>query len=302
MPSVLVIGEVMTDVIVKPKGPLAIGADRRAAVRILPGGSGANQAAWLAAEGIRATFAGRVGRTDHARQLALFVECGVTALLGADDRLPTGTIVTLLAADGERSFLSDSGANLNLCRADLPDVLLEGVDLVCISGYALFSQPSRDAVLSLLTEVRRRSIPFAIDPSSYSFLEDVGPREFLGWTTGARMSFPNGEEAAVLAGSTDIKEQLRMLSDVYELVVIKRGTEGAYAAQARTGRRWSVPVPTVEAVDSTGGGDAFLAGFVSTWMRGGEIEACLQRGVALGARAVVQWGGRPGAEATSLGE
>jgi sugar/nucleoside kinase (ribokinase family) len=45
MPSVLVIGDVMVDTLVKPDGPLMEGADRRATIRVLPGGSGANQAA-----------------------------------------------------------------------------------------------------------------------------------------------------------------------------------------------------------------------------------------------------------------
>jgi sugar/nucleoside kinase (ribokinase family) len=293
MPSVLVVGHVTTDVIVRPEGPIAVGADRRAEIHVLPGGSGANQAAWLAAEGIGATFAGRVGRADHARQMALFAGSGVKAVLGADDRLPTGTIVTLVSADGERSFLTDSGANANLSRGDLPNDLLEGIDLLCLSGYTLFNDGPRDAVLGLLAEVRRRAIPFVVDPNSYSFLQDIGPRNFLAWTEGARVCFPNGEEAAVLAHSGNVDEQLRILSAAYELVVIKRGTEGAYAAEARTGRRWSVPVPKVAAVDSSGGGDAFLAGFVSAWLCGAEIEACLRRAVALGARAVTLWGGRP---------
>jgi sugar/nucleoside kinase (ribokinase family) len=292
MPSVLVIGDVMIDVVVKPEGPVAPGADRRATIRQLPGGSGANQAAWLATEGVDVVFAGRVGAEDCSRQEGLLAACGVRTMLAADAALPTGTLVTLVAADGERSFLTDRGANLNLCRADLPDTLLQGVDLVHVSGYALFERGPREAVLDLLQQATRRGIPFAVDPSSWSFLEEVGWAAFFRWTKGARLCFPNEREASVLAGTEDVTRQLDALCHHYPLVALKRGTEAAHAAEAGGGR-WAVPVPQVDAVDASGGGDAFLGGFLAAWLRGEPMEECLRRGVLLGAMAVTQFGGRP---------
>jgi sugar/nucleoside kinase (ribokinase family) len=50
---ILVIGDVMTDVIVRPEGPLARGSDQRASITVQPSGSAANQAAWLAAFVVR---------------------------------------------------------------------------------------------------------------------------------------------------------------------------------------------------------------------------------------------------------
>jgi sugar/nucleoside kinase (ribokinase family) len=50
---ILVIGDVMTDVIVRPEGPLARRSDRRASITLQPGDSAANQAAWLAAFVVR---------------------------------------------------------------------------------------------------------------------------------------------------------------------------------------------------------------------------------------------------------
>lgn len=52
-PRALVIGDVMTDVIVRPEGPLARGSDRRASITFHSGDSAANQAAWLAAFAVR---------------------------------------------------------------------------------------------------------------------------------------------------------------------------------------------------------------------------------------------------------
>jgi sugar/nucleoside kinase (ribokinase family) len=293
MPRVLVVGDVMTDIVVRPEGPIAYGSDRRATIRMLPGGAGANQAAWLATEGVPVVFAGRVGRDDCERQAKLLAECGVEPCLAIDDELPTGMLVTLLSPGGERSFLTDRGANLRLCRVDLPDTLLDEVDLVHVSGYSLFAPGPRAAVLDLLAEVRRRGLPFTVDPASYSFLEDVGAGQFLDWTRGARICLPNADEAAVLAGTPELDEQLKRLTRTYTIVVVKRGAEGAAAAIAGRAERWSVAAPTVEVVDTSGAGDAFFGGFLAAYLRGEPIEACLRRGVAAGSYAVTTLGARP---------
>jgi sugar/nucleoside kinase (ribokinase family) len=293
MPTVLVIGDVMTDIIVRPEGAIAVGADTRAAIRMLQGGAGANQACWLASEGVTTRFVARVGANDRAHQKTLLAGYRVDARLGADEALPTGSLVTLLSPDGERSFLTDRAANLKLGRDDLAAALLDGVDLVHISGYALFEEGPRTAVLDLIAELKSRAIPFAVDPASYSFLQEVGRDRFLEWTGGARFFFPNADEAAVLTGLTDVEVQLEALAKLYPVVVIKRGKAGAIAAEAESSRRLSIPAPAVAMIDTSGAGDAFLGGFLGAYLRGEGIDAALKRGVELGSRAVTMLGARP---------
>ncbi len=291
MPKVLVVGDVMTDVVVKPQGPLALGADTRAAIRVLPGGSGANQACWLAVEGIETVFAGRVGASDRPREKLLLAEHGADARLAADSELPTGTLVTLLS-DDDRSFLTDRAANLNLCAADLPGTLLDGVDLLHVSGYALFESGPREAVLGLFAEAQRRGLATSVDPASYSFLAEVGPESFMKWTRGARFLFPNEDEAATLAGTADPEAQLASLTRIYPIVAVKRGAAGAITGDSEGGR-WSTSAPPTEAVDTSGAGDAFLGGFLAAYLKGEGIEAALKRGVALGSQSVTTIGARP---------
>jgi sugar/nucleoside kinase (ribokinase family) len=291
MAKVLVVGDVMVDVVVKPEGPIAVGADTRAAIRMLPGGSGANQACWLAREGVATTFVGRVGAADRSRQKLLLAEHGVDARLAADESLPTGTLITLLS-DHDRSFLTDRAANLNLSMDDLPATLLDGVDLLHVSGYSLFDPKPRAAVLALLAEAARRTIPISVDPASYSFLEEVGAENFMEWTRGARFLFPNEDEAASLTGSRDPQAQLDFLTRHHPIVAIKRGAAGAVAGDEEGGR-WSAPAPPAEPVDTSGAGDAFLGGFLSAYLRGEGIAAALKRGVELGSEAVTTMGARP---------
>ena len=289
---VLVVGDVMTDVIVVPEGPIIKGSDRRATVRSRPGGSGANQAVWLGAMGADVLFAARVGADDRSPYENYFRGRDVVPVLAGDPELPSGVLVTIVDPDGERSFLTDRGANLNLCAADLPADLLDGVGLVLVSGYSLFAPGPRAAVQNLFAEARSRSIAIAIDPASVDFLLDVGPQTFLSWVSGSDWIFANAEEAKVLTGLDDIALQTQALGGHFSRVVIKRGAAGAVLGD-RHGVAMSLPAPVVAVSDSTGAGDAFAAGFVAAWLSGRDQAEALEAGIAAGAKAVQSIGGQP---------
>ncbi len=290
---VLVVGDVMTDIIVKPDGPIVPGSDRRAEIRNKPGGSGANQAVWLGAAGVDVLFAARVGAAEKDFYENYFRGLDVVPALSGDKDLPTGVLVTLLDSSGERSFLTDRGANLNLGNGDLTPDLLDHIALVMVSGYTFFAPGPRRAVCALLAEARARDIAIAIDPASVGFLEEVGPQAFLGWVGGADWLFANEGEAELLSGSADLETQMRQLSRHFGQVVIKRGRFGAILGGSE-GVTCSAPAPVVPVVDTTGAGDAFAAGFVAAMLAGALPQARLEAGIAEGAKAVQMLGGQPG--------
>ncbi len=290
--GVLVVGDVMTDLIVRPEGPPAPGSDRSATISERPGGSAANQAAWLGHLGVKVTLAARVGAADRERCAAWLRGFGVRPVLAADARRPTGRLVCLLDPDGERSFLTDRGANAALGRRDLPAALLDGAALLHVSGYALFAPGPRAAVRALMAAARRRGIAVSVDAASAAPLRHAGAANFRAWTAAATLGFANAAEAAVLAGSDDPATQLAVLASWYGLAVVKRGAAGAELAR-RDGLRLARPARTVAVRDSTGAGDAFLAGFLAAWLAGAPPARCLARGIALGTLAVTRLGGQP---------
>lgn len=295
--DVLVVGDVMTDIIVRPEGAVVIGSDRRARIESHPGGSGANQAVWLGAMGAPVRFVARVGAADVDRLTARFAQWGVTALLRGDATAPSGTLVTLVDPSGERSFLTDRGANLNLGPADLPETLLDGARLLLISGYSLFAPGPRAAVLALMRAARKRGVATAVDPASAGFLQEVGIDAFLEWTRGAGTIFANADEARALTGALRRLDQLAALAEHYGRVVLKLGAAGALMGDRR-GIIAAAAAPKVEVVDTTGAGDAFAAGFITAELGGANASAALAAGAAAGARAVTLVGGQPGHQVT----
>ena len=286
---ILVVGDVMIDVIVRPEGPLARGSDRRASISFQAGGSAANQAAWLASFGAAVDFVARLGLADVQSETARLEAIGVTPHLIGDPALKTGRLVALIDADGERSFLTDRGANDALEARDIADALIEGAGWLHLSGYSFFGASPRAAVLDAMR--RAGDKPSSVDPASAEFLREAGAEKFLAWTRGASILFPNAEEAAILAGSDDPETQCARLAARYPLVVVKRGAAGCEAAEGA--RRYRVNAPNIEAVDTTGAGDAFVAAFLTARLSGADIEPALERAAAAGAEATRRIGGRP---------
>src|SRR5262249_2480584 len=132
------------------------------------------------------------------RELARF---GVEPHLAIDESVATGTIVVLVGPDGERTMITDRGANLRLRPADVPATLLDAAALLHLTGYSFFDPRTREVALGLLSAARRRGVPFTVDPGSAAFLAALEPGAFVTWTRGAAVCFPNRDEAAVLTGA-----------------------------------------------------------------------------------------------------
>ena len=289
---ILVIGDVMTDVIVRPEGPLARGSDRRAAISVQPGGSAANQAAWLASFGLRVDFVARVGAADVESETARFKAIGVTPHLVGDPDRETGRLSRLSILTGNAAS-SPIAAPMNRSkRGDIPDALIERAALIHLSGYSFFAPSPRAAVLNVTRRAGEK--PISIDPASAEFLREVSAENFLAWTRGAAILFPNEEEARILAGSDNPETQCARLAAHYPLVVVKRGAAGGEAAAGK--KRWRVNAPKIEPIDTTGAGDAFVAAFLSQRLSGADIEPALERAAAAGAAASAIVGGRPNAK------
>ncbi len=215
--------------------------------------------------GADVVFAGRAGARDvayHRRELA---RAGVRAHLAADREAETGSIVIMVAPDGERTMFTDRGANLRLRRADVPARLLHGAAVLHLTGYTFCEPPLLEVALWLLGEARARGLAVTIDPGSAAFLARMEPAAFLRWTEGAAVCFPNRDEAAVLTGETEPLAMAARLTSYYGVVVVKLGGAGCVLAVPGEPPLLIAAHP-VRATDTTGAGDAFCGAFMSRWL------------------------------------
>jgi sugar/nucleoside kinase (ribokinase family) len=291
VPLVLVVGDVMNDVIVRPRSAFAVDTDTASEIEWSPGGSGANQAAWLGYLCGRARFVGRTGISDALAHVEALERFGVDAHISADALLRTGTVVVVVSGDGERSMYTDRGANIALSRRDLDASLLSGVSLLHISGYAFFEEESRVAALSLISVASTAGIPVSIDPASVAGLVNVGVASFCEWTAGSELIFPNLDEGRFISRREDPDEIVSALVELYRVVALKLGRDGCIVA-TRNGDLLRLPVES-EGIDSTGAGDAFCAGFLAEWVKGTDTGGCAGAAMAAARVAVSGVGARP---------
>lgn len=288
MSRIAVVGDVMVDVVTRLSGPVAPGSDSPARVALEGGGQGANTAAWAAVAGAQVALVARVGDDSAGRTAVADLEVlGVDARVAVDGERPTGTVVVLVAADGERTMFPDAGANGALGSADFPEDLLVAGDHLHVAGYALLRDGSRDAALSALERARAAGMSTSVDPSSASLLS--GGLRQLGKGVGLLM--PNGLEARALTGLESPVAAARVLAEVFPEVVVTLGEGGALWTDGSEVVRMAAE--PAEAVDTTGAGDAFAAGYLAACLRGAPPENALAAGCTLAARAVTTMGARP---------
>jgi sugar/nucleoside kinase (ribokinase family) len=303
---VVCLGDLMVDVLVRLTAPLQVGSDTPADVSWLGGGSAANTACWLAADGVDVMFGGRVGSdVPGAVSVDTLRAAGVRPAVAIDASLPTGTCVVLVDEDGERTMIPSPGANGALSTSDVDALGITAGDHLHVSGYALFGG-ARPAALYAMDLARTAGCTVSLGAASAAPLRSVGAAEFLAWSAGTTL-FANRDEAAALVDSAIL---IRGKPDAAAGVSRSAGSAAARALGAVSGTAvvtsgsggatWSDGVDLVhvasvpaDAVDSTGAGDAFAAGYLAAVLRGSGVKDALRHGCELAARACEVVGGRP---------
>lgn len=293
MMRVVCLGDLMTDVLARLPGPLAVGSDTPAPVALYGGGSAANTAAWLVAAGLPATFVGRVGDDALGRRaLDELTAAGVDLAVRVDLDRPTGTCIVLVDVGGERTMVPSAGANAGLGDAPLPTDLFRPDTALHLSGYALFSAGSRPAALAALASARAAACPISVDAASTAPLVEAGAERFLSWVGADVLLFANLDEARTLTGEAGAADAARELGRLLGEAIVKCGADAAVWSDGTTVIEVPPAARTVP-VDSTGAGDAFAAGMLAARAAGNDVSACLRAGHALAARAISQVGARP---------
>ncbi|MBT0716828.1 aminoimidazole riboside kinase [Rosenbergiella epipactidis] len=232
-----------------------------------PGGAPANVAVGIARLGGNSAFIGRVGEDPFGKflQNTLKKEQVSTDYMHFDAEQRTSTVVVGLDEEGERSFtfMVKPSADLFLVNQDLPGFQAEEW-LHCCS-IALSREPSRATTLEAMARIRRAGGKVCFDPN---IREDFWPNEqTLRDTLAQALTLADviklsEDELQFISGSHQLEQGIARVVEAYkpELLVITRGKEGVTAFyQGNLSYHEAKPVVSV---DTTGAGDAFVAGLL----------------------------------------
>lgn len=281
------IGDINWDTIIKVRHlPEPDGETRIAELIEAVGGDAANVATTFARLGGSVLMIGEIGNDVHGQVACQSLSASgvdVSRVMVAPD-MPTGRVYAIVEEGRQRRLLHWRGANmlLRLTEDDLSRLQESQVIYV--------ADPLATTLQTIVRwyEEGRLSSCLAFDPGMATVVEGfdfVAP--LLKYVT---VLFMNEPEALTLTKCKKLEDAIRVLQKICEVVVIKLGDKGAIAMQGQT--LVKKPAYPVEAVDSTGCGDAFNAAFLFRWLQTSNLEEALQWGNAAGAAVVRKLGAK----------
>ena len=288
---VIVVGSINVDVVVRvsrlpgPGETVAGGTLERHG-----GGKGANQAVAAARAGARVVLVGAVGDDDFGRSaLQELRREGIdTARVCELSEHATGLAAITVDDEGENQIAVASGANQALSAATvtraLRDVALEP-GAVLLMTFELGDEPLEAAAR---WAAQHDVATVVLNPAPARPVADA----LLGATP---LLTPNARELAQLSGAPDgdLRAAATSLSErTGAPVIVTVGRDGALVAS--DGECHRVPAPEVQAVDSTGAGDAFNGALAAALAQGHELGDSVARAVAAASASVRGRGARAG--------
>ncbi|CAD5556187.1 aminoimidazole riboside kinase [Escherichia coli] len=233
-----------------------------------PGGAPANVAVGIARLGGTSGFIGRVGDDPFGAlmQRTLLTEGVDITYLKQDEWHRTSTVLVDLNDQGERSF--------TFMVRPSADLFLETTDLPCwrhgewlhLCSIALSAEPSRTSAFTAMTAIRHAGGFVSFDPN---IREDLWQdehllrlclRQALQLADVVKLS---EEEWRLISGKTQNDRDICALAKEYEIamLLVTKGAEGVVVCYR--GQVHHFAGMSVNCVDSTGAGDAFVAGLIT---------------------------------------
>ncbi|MFI6376609.1 ribokinase [Streptomyces sp. NPDC050546] len=282
--DLLVVGSANADLVIGVErrpgaGETVLGSD----LAVHPGGKGANQAVAAARLGARTALLARVGDDAHGRLLLESQrEAGVDTVGVLVGGAPTGVALITVDPSGDNSIVVSPGANGRLAPED-------------VSAAACLFQSSR--VVSAQLEIPLETVVAVVRnlaPESRFVLNPSPPRPLPPEVLAAcDPLIVNEHEAKVILGSSAVGDSPEdwariLLAKGPRSVVVTLGGEGALVASSEGVSR--VPSVKVDAVDTTGAGDAFTAALAFRLGAGESLAEAAAYAARVGAATVTKEG------------
>ena len=257
-------------------------------IPIKVGGCAANVAINLAKQEIDVDVVGCVGEDPSADLIERYLaEEAVRTRIHRLPGQPTSKTVVLLIDGEDRRYVHTFGANEGFSVSHLEVGWLEGLDLLYLGGIGLLPGVLATELSDLLKWCNDRNILTVVDvvlpggQEDYSWILALMPQidYFL----------PNDDEARILTGDTTPDAMLDSLQKAgANSVIISLGENGA-AAFDESNRYYCGTYPG-EAIDPSGAGDAFAAGFIAAVSKGASMPDALRYASVLGVSSISEIG------------
>ncbi len=246
--------------------------------RIVPGGSACNTAVGVGMLGGRSCFVGRCGQGEMGDFLVRSLEQRKVLPAVARCLEATGRVLSLITPDAQRTMFTCLGAAATPEPGDLEPCPFDAAAVVHIEGYLVFN---RDFISAAMERAKAAGALVSLDLASFNVVGSA--RDVFESLIDEHVDilFANEEEGRELTGCRDREKILAGMADRASLAVLKLGSEGSLIRAGS--RKYIIPARgDGTAVDTTGAGDLFAAGFLYGLLNGMGLADCGRLGAACG--------------------
>jgi len=245
---------------------------------IVPGGSACNTAIGVAKLGGQARFVGKRGQDKMGAFFETdLVKNNVDPVLFKSSS-PTGRVLSIITPDAQRSMFTFLGASAETLPAEMTKECFAGSALVHIEGYLLFNA---DLILAALNAAKAAGALVSLDLASFTVVEESKTLLATIVKDFVDILIANEDEARAYTGYGDEIQALKALAQDTYIAALKIGKRGSLIAHA--GDIFQIePQGPGMAIDTTGAGDLWAAGFLFGLVNGHSINKSGKLGSACG--------------------
>lgn len=289
-----VIGDAMVDVVlpltdIEDIRSLSQGGVTNTRMSISPGGA-ANVAYYMSKLGGRAAFTGRIGDDYYGRLFADDLTThDITANITTDPDKNTGVVHVLVFPSGERFFIDDRGANVNLAYEDIDLNMVKSSRFVYFLGYSFQDEQTIRSIIRALDDISGNT-RVVFNPGAPNLAD-----KFREAFTDVILRYVdiiilNEAEARCLTQCDSNKEVLASLLAMTDIVALTKGERGSMVASKN--ETHTIKATVVRPVDTTGAGDAYSAGLIYGLSQGWDLKAAGKFASGIAGKVVTHLGAR----------
>ncbi len=236
--------------------------------QIVPGGAACNTIVGIAKLGGEAEFIGMRGRDEYGDNYEdQLKKNNVIPEFFLSD-MPTGKVLSVITEDAQRSMFTFLGASSGLDPQKITPAMFKETKIAVIEGYLLFN---RDLMMAALKAAKVAKAIIALDLASFEVVnasKDILDDIILNYVD---ILIANEDEAQAFTGFKDETKAMEKMSKNVEYAVLKVGEKGSFISHKGKVTKIDA-LENANAIDTTGAGDLWAAGFLFGLANGYSIE------------------------------
>jgi sugar/nucleoside kinase (ribokinase family) len=259
---------------------------RHLPIKQVPGGAAANTIKTVSALGGETVLFAKVGEDDIGRAYTESI-----ALHGVQTKISvakngTGQALTLITPDSERTFSVHLGAAITLTEIDLLPEEITKAKILHLEAFQL--EGATKAVIEKAIKIAKKSKTLISLDLADVMLINRNQNYFTELVRNdIDILFCNENEAEAFTGKVGT-EALKQMGELASIAVLKLGEKGSLVLSAK--QIFEIKAVKTKAIDSTGAGDTYAAGFLYGLTQGWDIEKSANLGASVASLVVSQIG------------